>query len=89
MAGAFALGGALGAPAIGRLVDRFGQPRVLVPVAVGHAAGLGALVALGPAGRAARPSSSLTALATGVCIPPISAVLRRCCRAWSEATRSW
>jgi MFS family permease len=75
VAGAFALGGALGAPAIGRLVDRFGQPRVLVPVAVGHAAGLGTLVALGLLG-APLAILVLTALATGVCIPPISAVLR-------------
>jgi MFS family permease len=75
VAGAFALGGALGAPAIGRLVDRFGQTRVLVPVALGHAAGLGALVALGLLGA---PLALLmaTALVTGICIPPISAVLR-------------
>jgi len=75
VAGAFALGGAVGAPAIGRLVDRFGQTRVLVPVALGHAAGLGALVALGLLGA---PLTLLmaTALVTGICIPPISAVLR-------------
>ena len=75
VAGAFALGGAVGAPAIGRLVDRFGQTRLLVPVALGHAAGLGALVALGLLGA---PLTLLmaTALVTGICIPPISAVLR-------------
>jgi MFS family permease len=75
VAGAFALGGAIGAPAVGRLVDRFGQPRVLMPLAAGHAAGLGLLVTLGLVGA---PLGVLvaTALATGVCIPPISAVLR-------------
>src|SRR3954471_8149513 len=43
---AFALGGGAGAPLSGRLVDRFGQGPVLVPLALAHAAGLGALVGL-------------------------------------------
>jgi len=41
-----ALTQAAGAPALGRLVDRVGQPRVLLPSVVLHAAGLAALVGL-------------------------------------------
>src|SRR4051795_3225569 len=46
----FALGGGAGAPLSGRLVDRFGQREVLVPLALVHAVGLALLVALGLAG---------------------------------------
>ena len=41
---AFALGGGAGAPLSGRLVDRFGQRRVLVPLAFVHATALGAVI---------------------------------------------
>jgi MFS family permease len=75
VAAAFALGGGAGAPISGRLVDRFGQRRVLLPLALAHAAGLGALVGLGVAGA---PLAALiaAAVAGGAAIPPISAVLR-------------
>src|SRR4051794_41288886 len=43
---AFALGGGAGAPLSGRLVDRFGHRRVLVPLALLHAAGLALVVGL-------------------------------------------
>jgi hypothetical protein len=43
---AFAVGGGAGAPVEGRLIDRFGHRRVLVPLAVLHAGGLAVLVAL-------------------------------------------
>ena len=44
VAGALAAGSGIGAPIQGRLVDAFGQRRVLVPLGVVHAAALGALV---------------------------------------------
>src|SRR3954449_7735332 len=43
----FALGSGAGAPLSGRLVDRFGQREVLIPLALLHAVGLALLVALG------------------------------------------
>lgn len=44
VAAAFALAQALGAPAFGRLVDRLGQARVVLPALALHTLGLGALV---------------------------------------------
>src|SRR5262249_55498473 len=43
---AFALGSGAGAPVSGRLIDRFGQGRVLVPLALVHTGGLAGLVGL-------------------------------------------
>jgi len=73
-AGALALGSALGAPVSARLVDRL-SPRVLVWLAVGHAAGLLALIALAGAGA---PSMLLVPVAfvTGATLPTVSSVLR-------------
>jgi MFS family permease len=72
---AFALGGGAGAPLLGRLIDRFGQGRVLVPLALGHAAGLGAVVGLTLLG-APVAVLAVVALAAGLSIPPISATMR-------------
>jgi MFS family permease len=74
-AGALALGNALGAPVNARLVDRFGT-RVLLMLAFGHACGLFVLLGLG---EASAPPALLVvdAVATGVCMPPVSSVLRR------------
>ena len=44
VAGGLAAGSGVGAPVQGRLVDSFGQRRVLVPLAFVHAAALGLLV---------------------------------------------
>ena len=73
-AGGLALGNAIGAPVNARLVDRMGS-RVLLVLAAGHAAGLLALLALGSSGA---PAALLVvvAVATGVCLPPVSSVLR-------------
>jgi MFS family permease len=73
-AGALALGSALGAPVSARLVDRL-SPRVLVWLAVGHAAGLLALIALAGAGA---PSVLLVSVAfvAGATLPTVSSVLR-------------
>src|ERR687890_1817651 len=65
----FALGGGAGAPLLGRLIDRFGQGPVLVPLALGHAAGLGALVGLTLLG-APVAVLAVVALGAGLAIPP-------------------
>jgi MFS family permease len=75
VAGALAAGSGIGAPIQGRLVDAFGQRRVLVPLGIVHAAALGALVASTEAGA---PTAVLVAwgLLAGFAIPPTSSVLR-------------
>ena len=75
VAGALAAGSGIGAPIQGRLVDAFGQRRVLVPLGVVHAAALGALVASTEAGA---PVAVLVAFGflAGFAIPPTSSVLR-------------
>jgi MFS family permease len=72
---AFALGGGAGAPLSGRLVDRFGHRRVLVPLALLHGAGLALLVGLAALDV---PVAGLipAAMVAGVTIPPISASMR-------------
>jgi MFS family permease len=73
-AGALALGGGLGAPIGARLVDRFG-PRALAVLALAHASGLIALLALGYAD--APPAALIpAALLTGIALPPTSSVMR-------------
>lgn len=72
--GALALGTALGAPFIARLIDRL-SARVLMPLAVGHALGLAALIALTLAGGV--PVAIVTlAFVTGCTLPTVSSVLR-------------
>ena len=74
VAGGLALGMGVGAPFMGRLVDRLGA-RVLVPLAVANAAGILAVLVLGSAGA---PAVVLVALgvATGAMYPPSPSVLR-------------
>ena len=73
-AGALALGSAIGAPLVGRLVDWRGE-RSLLPLAFAHAAGLVLVWVLGAAGA---PTGALAtaALAAGTTLPPVSSVLR-------------
>jgi MFS family permease len=75
VAGGLAAGAGIGAPVQGRLVDRLGQRRVLVPLALVHAAALGGVVALSELGA---PAVALVACAfvAGFAIPPTSSVLR-------------
>ena len=75
VAGGLAAGAGIGAPVQGRLVDGFGQRRVLVPLAVVHAAALGSIVALAEIGA---PAFVLVAcsFSAGFAIPPTSSVLR-------------
>jgi MFS family permease len=75
VAGALAAGSGVGAPVQGRLVDRFGQRRVLVPLGLVHGTALGLIVASAEAGA---PAVVLVAcgLLAGFAIPPTSSVLR-------------
>lgn len=75
VAAAFAVGVGVGSPLAGRLVDRLGPRRVLVPMCLVHGAGLLGLVALGLAGAPAGVLL-LNAFLTGAVIPPVSSVLR-------------
>ncbi len=74
VAGALALGTAGGAPLQGRLVDRLGV-RMLLPLAMGHASGLIAVLALASA-QAPVPAQAVAALIAGFLVPPVSSVLR-------------
>jgi predicted MFS family arabinose efflux permease len=73
--GAFALGVGIAQPLLGRMVDRLGLLRVLLPLAVAFPAGL---VALALAGTSATPGVVLVALAlvTGLLFPPVGAAMR-------------
>jgi MFS family permease len=72
---AFALGAGVIAPLQGRLIDRFGQPAVLIPSAVVNAAALGELVL---AAHRHAPDGLLILLAgiAGAALPPLSACMR-------------
>jgi MFS family permease len=72
---AWAIGAGIVAPLQGRLVDRFGQPRVLVPSSVLNAAAVAALVL---AARDGAPTWAIAALAWagGAALPPLGACMR-------------
>jgi MFS family permease len=80
VAGALAAGSGAGAPFAGRLIDRLGPRRVLVPLAVLHAACLGAIVACAEAELPAVTMVVFAAIA-GAATPQTSSVLRTM---WSE-----
>jgi MFS family permease len=73
--GAFGIGAAIGLPLQSRAMDRLGQRRVLLPLAVIDAAATGALIALTGAGA---PTAALMACAIvgGIAIPNIGSALR-------------
>ena len=73
--GAYGIASAVVAPPAGRLVDRHGQPAVLIPLALGNAGALVLLVVLALSGA---PTGALVACAVvaGACIPPLSASFR-------------
>jgi MFS family permease len=73
--GAFALATAACAPVMGRLVDRSGRGRVLLPLALGQAVVYVALMLVAGAGAGAAPLIVLSALA-GALLPPIAPVVR-------------
>ncbi|KJK57895.1 MFS transporter [Saccharothrix sp. ST-888] len=69
---AYAIAAAIGGPVLGRIVDRTGQPRVLLGSAV--VAGLGyALLALAPGSPIAAPAGAAIA---GLAMPPLEPCLR-------------
>jgi MFS family permease len=72
---ALSVGSCVGAPLQGRLVDRRGPRRVLPPLSLVHAGGLGGVVALVFAG-APTPWVMLSAFVGGAALPPISSVTR-------------
>jgi MFS family permease len=72
---AFAIGAGLVAPLQGRLVDRLGQPRVLLPSALLNALALGGLVVAANDGAPAWALAALAALG-GAAVPPLSACMR-------------
>ena len=76
--GASTLAGCVGAPLLGRRVDRHGQTRILVPAMAVQVAALGLLTLLTPSGGALL--FGLCAL-YGFCAPPLAASLRAM---WAE-----
>jgi MFS family permease len=70
--GTLALAGAVGGPLLGRLVDRIGQVRVLIPAALANGAGFG-ILALAPGDRAAVIAGAVLA---GAATPPLEPCLR-------------
>jgi MFS family permease len=72
---AFAIGAGLVAPLQGRLVDRLGQPRVLVPSGLLNAAALGGLVVAADGGAPTWVLAVLAALG-GAAVPPLAACMR-------------
>jgi MFS family permease len=76
VAAAFGVGNGALTPLQGRLVDRLGHARVLVPLAALHAISLGALVGLGLAGA---PVAVLVACGflAGASLPPVGSIVRQ------------
>ncbi|MFI0482392.1 MFS transporter [Actinomadura sp. 9N215] len=64
---------AAGQPVLGRAMDRFGQPRVLVPAACASAAGFGLLAAVG---AGPLPAAVVAVVVAGFATPPLEAGLR-------------
>ncbi|MFF5228832.1 MFS transporter [Dactylosporangium sp. NPDC000521] len=72
--GAFAVADAVAGPQVGRLIDRFGQARVLLPGVVVHALAVGALVA-GAAGHAPGWLLAAAGALVGASLPQLSAAV--------------
>ena len=75
VSGAYAVGAALGTPVWGRLMDRFGQVRVLLPTTLVSAALL-AVLALATTGGAGNPVLVALAVGVGLSYPALSPALR-------------
>lgn len=82
--GAYSVGMAVSAPFAGRLMDRIGPSKVLIPCAVAYAGGAGSLIILA-AFEAPLIALSVCALITGTMFPRVTAVLRRL---WSSLISS-
>ncbi len=75
VAAAFTVGVAVATPGWGALMDRVGQPRVLLPLSLMSAALLVAL-ALGTVGGSTEPALIALAVGVGATFPPISPAMR-------------
>jgi MFS family permease len=73
LAAILGLSTAAGQPVLGRAMDRFGQPRVLLPAACASAAGFALLAAVG---AAPLPVAVAAVSAAGFATPPLEAGLR-------------
>ncbi|MGW1987996.1 MFS transporter [Streptomyces collinus] len=73
VSGGFAVAEALGAPQLARLVDRFGQTRVLPPTLLAHALAVALLLAL-VAADAPGPLLALGGASAGACVPQLGAM---------------
>ena len=71
----YMLTAAVSSPLLGRLIDRWGQRRVLLPAALGFGAGLLALL-LAVEQSAPTPLPHLCAAVTGAAYPPVGACVR-------------
>ncbi|NLU66226.1 MFS transporter [Streptomyces sp. HNM0574] len=69
----YGLATAVGQPALGRLVDLFGQPRVMLPAAVVSAVGMALFAAAGPDPV---PVAAAAVLVAGLFTPPLEGGLR-------------
>ena len=81
--GAFGVGAAIGGPLQSRAIDRFGQGRVMLPLALADVAATASLIGLTESGA---PTAALVvcALVGGFTIPNIGAALRTL---WPELLR--
>jgi predicted MFS family arabinose efflux permease len=73
LAAAFAVGAAVGGPALGRTADRLGQPRVLIGATLARSVALGAIVAVAPSSLVA---AIVIAVPAGAMTPPLEPALR-------------
>lgn len=73
--GAFAIGTSFGAPVWGRLMDRLGQARVILPTALSSACLLAGL-AIGAVHGVGDPMLIMLAVLAGMSFPPFSAAMR-------------
>lgn len=71
----YSITGAVAQPYLGRLTDRFGQARILLPLVAVHAAGVVALLLLAE-GDAPHWTLFAAAVPTGVCCPPLGSQVR-------------
>jgi MFS family permease len=73
LAGAFAIGAAVGGPLAGRAIDRLGQTTVLIVVAVLRSAALAGIVLAAPSSLAV---AGVICIAAGALTPPLEPALR-------------
>src|SRR4051794_30774441 len=74
--GVYALAGAVVSPIAGRIADRIGPSRVLLPTAVLHPIALGGLVLAAGGGEPALPWIFVASALAGATYPPLTAAIR-------------